>query len=66
MDPAVVAVKTAFKNVVPKSGEFKGNKIIDAVTKSSNDMIVKQEPVAKIIMTPEKRDEILNNMRRVL
>ena len=62
----VVAVKIAFKNIVPKSGEFIGNKIIDAVTKSSNDKTVKQEPVAKIIMPPEKRDEILNNMRRVL
>ena len=66
MDPAVVTIKTAFKNVVRKSGEFIGNKIIDAVTNSSNDMIVKQEPVAKIIMPPEKRDEILSNMRRVL
>ena len=33
------------KNVVYKAGEFIGNKIVDAVTKSSDDNIKKQEPV---------------------
>ena len=43
-----------------------GNKIADAVTKSNNDKIVKQKPVEEIIIPLEKRDEILNNFRKVL
>ena len=35
----------ASKNVVHKAGEFKGNKIADAATKSNNDNIEKQEPM---------------------
>ena len=41
-------------------------KIEDTVTKSNNDKIVKQEPVEDIIILPEKRDEILNKLRRLL
>ena len=41
-------------------------KIEDTVTKSNNDKIVKQEPVEDIIIPPEKRDEILNKLRRLL
>ena len=41
-------------------------KTADTVTKSSNDNIEKQEPVAEIIIPPEKRDEILNKLRKVL
>ena len=57
-------LKTTSKKVVHKTGEFLGKKIADAVTKSSNNKIVKQEP--KIIIPPEKRDEILNELRQVL
>ena len=59
-------LKTASKKVVHKTGEFLGKKIADAVTKSSNNKIVKQEPVEEIIIPPEKRDEILNELRQVL
>ena len=41
-------------------------KIADTVTKSNNDKIVKQEPVEDIIIPPEKRDKILNKLRRPL
>ena len=37
-----------------------GNETADAVTKSSNDNIDKQEPVEEITIPPEKKDEILN------
>ena len=57
-------LKTTSKKVVHKTGEFLGKKIADAVTKSSNNKIVKQEP--EIIIPPEKRDEILNELRQVL
>ena len=42
------------------------NKIADAVTKSNDDNIEKQEPVEEIIIPPEKRDEILHKLRKVL
>ena len=60
------AVKTASKKLVHKAGEYIGNEIADAVTKSNDDNIKKEEPVEKIIIPPEKRDEILNKLRKVL
>ena len=57
---------TTFKKVVHKAGIFLGNKIADAVTKLNDDKIVKQKPVEEIIIPPEKRDEILNKLRKVL
>ena len=54
------------KKVVHKAGEFIGNKIADAVTKSNDDNIDKQESDEEIIIPPEERDEILNNLRKVL
>ena len=52
--------------VVHKAGEFLGNKVADAVTKSNNDNIEKQEPVKEIIIPPEKTEEILSKLRKVL
>ena len=60
------SLKTASKKVVHKAGEFLGNKIADAVTKSNDDNIEKQEPVEEILIPLEKRDEILNKLRKVL
>ena len=60
------AVKTTSENVVYKAGEFLGNKIADAVTKSSDNKNVKQEPVEEIIIPLQKRDEILHKSRKVL
>ena len=59
-------MKTAFKKVVHKAGEFLRNKIAEAVTKSNDDKIKKQEPVEEIIITLEKRDEIFNKLRKIL
>ena len=56
----------ASKKGVHKAGEFIGNKIVDTVTKSNNYNIEKQEPVEEVIIPPEKREEILNKLRRVL
>ena len=53
----------ASKKVVHKADEFIGNKIADAVSKSNNDNIEKQE---EIIIPPETRDEILNKLRKAL
>ena len=60
------SLKTASKKVVHKAGKFLGNKIADAVTKSNYDNIEKQEPVEEILIPLEKRDKILNKLRKVL
>ena len=65
LDTGLDAVKSASKKVIHKAGEFIGNKIADAVTKSNDDNIEKQEPVEEIIIPPEKRDETLNKLRKV-
>ena len=62
MDTGPDFVKPTSKNVVDKAGEFLGNKIVDAVTKSSDNKIVKQEPIEEIIVTQEKSEEILNKL----
>ena len=67
-------LNTASKEVIYKTGEYLGNQIADAVAKLCDDKIVKQEPVIngnsrnlkEIIIPPEKRDEILNELRQVL
>ena len=56
MDTGLDPLKTAFKKVVHETGEFMGNKIADAVTKSNDDKIEQQEPVEEIIIPIEKRD----------
>ena len=66
MDTGLDAVETASKKVVHKAGKFSGNKLADSVTKSNHGNIEKQEPVEEIIIPPEKRDEILNKLRKVL
>ena len=64
------AVKTASKKVLHKGGKFLGNKIPDTVTESNNDKIVKPDEntrnVKDLIILPEKRDEILNKLRKAL
>ena len=66
LDTGLDSLKTASKNAVHKAGEILGNKIADAVTKSKDNKIEKQEPVEEIIVPLEKRDEILNKLRKVL
>ena len=66
MDTRLDALKTAFKKIVHKTGEFLGNKIADTVTELSDYKVVKQEPAEEIIILPEKREEILNELREVL
>ena len=65
-DIGLDSLKTASKKVVHKTAEFLGNKIADAVTKSNDDSIEKHEHFGEIIIPPEKRDEMLNKLRKVL
>ena len=60
------AVKTASKKVVHKESEFIGNKNAGGVTKSNGNKIVKQEPAEKTIIPPEKGEETLNKLRKLL
>ena len=66
LDTELDSLKTASKKVVHKAGKFLGNKIVDAVTKLKDDKTEKQEPVEETIIPPEKRDEILNESRKIL
>ena len=63
LDTELDAVKPASKKVVHKTGEFIENEIADAVTKSSNVEIEKQEPVEELVIP---LDEILNKLIKVL
>ena len=60
------AVETDSRKVVHKAGEFLGNKIADAVTKSTDDKIKKQDPAEEIIIPLQKRDKLFNKLRKAL
>ena len=70
LDTGLDSLKAASKNVVHKAGEYLGNKITEAVTKPNDDKIVKLDEnlrnVEEIIIPLDKRDEILNKLRKVL
>ena len=67
MDAGLDAVKTASTKVAHIASDFLGNKIADAVTTSNDDnKIANQEPVEEIIVPLEKREQILNKLRKVL
>ena len=46
--------KNSFQKEVHKAGEFLRNEIEDAVTKSNDDKIVKQEPFEEVIILLEQ------------
>ena len=62
MNTGLDALKTASKKVVHKAGEFLENKTAGAVTKSNDDNI----NVEEIIIPLEKKDKMLNKLRKVL
>ena len=66
LDTGLDFLKTASKKVVNKTGGFLGNKIADAVTNLYDNKIVKTKPVEEMIIPPEKREQILNELRQVL
>ena len=65
LDTGLDSLKPSKKQSI-KAGEFLEDKIVDAVTKSNGNKIVKQEAAEEIIIPPEKRDEILNELRQLL
>ena len=57
MDKGLDSLKTASKKIVHKAGEFLGNKTADAVTKSNDSNIGKQQPAEEIIIPLEKKEK---------
>ena len=66
MDAGLDSLKTALKKVVHTAGEFLENEITYAVTNPNDDKIVKQEPDEEIIIPSEKKDKMLNKLRKAL
>ena len=66
MDTPLDALKTASKKVVYKTVEHLRNKIADTVLNSYNEKIVKTKPIEEIIIPPEEREEISNELMQVL
>ena len=66
LDTRLDSLKTAPKNIVHKAGQVLENKPEDAVTKSNDDKIMKQEPVDKTVLPLNKRDEILDKLTKIL
>ena len=66
LDTGLDCLKTASK----KAGEFLKNKIVDAVTKSHDDEIMKTDEnprnVEQLLIPLEKREEILSKLRKLL
>ena len=52
-----------------KAGEFLGHKLANAITKLNDEKIVKSNEnlrnIEEIIISPEKKDEILNKLKKV-
>ena len=54
------------RNYSKKTGEFLGNKTADSATNSNDKKIEKKERIEEITIPPEKKDEILKKLRKVL
>ena len=65
MDTGLDSSKTAFKKVARKLSGFLLNKIAGTVTNSYDDKIMKTKPVEETLIPPEKKEEILNELRKV-
>ena len=66
LDTGLDALKIASKKVVHKAAEATGdigNKIADKVVKSKHGIDENTRNVEEIIIPPEKREEILNELR---
>ena len=63
-------MKTVIEKVTHKAdkamGWFIGNKIADKIVKQKAALIENLKDVEEIIILPEKREEILNELRQVL
>ena len=70
LDTGLDALKTASTNVIHKAAEatseFIGNEIAEKTVKRKHGIDENPRNVEEIIIPPEKREEILNELRQVL
>ena len=70
LDTGLYALKTASKKVIHKApearGELTGNKIAEKIVKTKHVPAKNPRNVEGIIIPPEKRKEIFNELRKVL
>ena len=70
LDAGLDAFKSASRKVVHKAAEatdeFLGNKIADKIVKPKHVIDENPRNFEEIIISPEKREEILNELRQVL
>ena len=70
LETGLHSLKNCCKNQSIKQQNFYRNKNSDAVTKSNDHKIVELDEnprnIEEIIIPPEKRDEVLNKLRKVL
>ena len=70
LDSRLDALKTVFKEVVQETaegtGEFTENKIADKIVKAKPVIDENPKDVEEIIIPPEEREQILNELRQVL
>ena len=69
-DTGLAALKTASKKTVQKAAEatdeFIGNKTLDKIAKQKPVIDENSKNLEEIVIPPEKREEILNELRQVL
>ena len=66
LDAIKAASKKVFHEAAEATGEFIGNKIADKIVKTKPLSAEKSRNVEEIIIPPEKREGILNELRQVL
>ena len=63
MNTGLDPLKNASKKVVHKTGRFLGNKIANKIAKPKHVTDENPRNIEEIIIPPEKREEIINEMR---
>ena len=66
LDAGLGSLKTTSEKIVHKTSEFLVNKIAEASTNLYGNKFMKSRPIEEITIPPEKREETLNESRKVL
>ena len=62
----VLLLKKVINKAAEATGKYLGDKFADAVAKSYDDKIIKTKSVEEIIILPDKKEEILKELRQAL
>ena len=63
LDKGLNSLKNYSKKEVHKTGDFKEKN--DTVSESNDHKVMKQDPIEEVVIPPEKREEILNDLRQL-